>query len=113
MAERERGSGLIFLYRCKTIDFAIVPPRLNTVAKWPRKTREMKLGSPRWRLAAAGDPLAGLDDAKFARRARRGGKLRLFRVFKLLGAFKSEDAAPAGYRELGPRLREKRWLRRL
>jgi hypothetical protein len=104
---------VIPLYRVKSIAFAIVPPRLDAVDKWPRKSAELKLASPYWRLAVAGDPLAGLTDGKFAPRARRGGKLRLFRVFKLLGPLKGDGATPANYRDVGERLRAQRWLRRL
>jgi hypothetical protein len=107
------SADVIFLFRVKTIDFAIVPPRLVAVDKCPKKSAELKLASPRWRLAAAGDPLAGLDENKFAPRARRGGKLRLFRVWKLYGELKADGAAPADYRDVGERLRAQRWLRRL
>jgi hypothetical protein len=104
---------VIPLFRVKPIAFAVVPARLGPVEKWPRKAAELKLASPRWRLASAGDPLAGLTDGKFAPRARRGGKLRLFRVFKLLGTLKADSAAPANYRDVVERLRAQRWLRRL
>jgi hypothetical protein len=104
---------VIPLFRLKAITFATTPLRLASVDKWPCKAAELKLGSPHWRLAGAGDLLAGLDDAKFARRARRGGKLRLFRVFKLLGDLKADAAAPVAYRDVGERLRAQRWLRRL
>ncbi len=104
---------VIQLFRSKPIAFPTVPPRLLPLDKWPRKSGEMKLASPRWRLAVAGDPLAGLHESKLLRRAPRGGKLRLFRVFKLLGAHKAATATPRDYREVGERLRAQRWLRRL
>jgi hypothetical protein len=104
---------VIPLFRVKPIAFAIVPPRLDAVEKWPRKTAELKLASPRWRLAAAGNPLAGLTDGKFAPRARRGAKLRFFRAYKLIGTHKVASAAPASYRDVVERLRAQRWLRRL
>jgi hypothetical protein len=104
---------VIPLFRVKPIDFAIVPPRLDPVEKWPRKTAELKLASPRWRLAVAGNPLAGLGDGKFAPRARRGGKMRFFRAYKLIGTLKADSAAPAAYRDVVERLRAQRWLRRL
>lgn len=103
---------VIQLFRVKTLAFVGVPLRLAAVEKWPLRAAQLKHASPRWRLASAGDPLAGLGDGKFARRARRGAKLRLFRVFKLIGALKRDVAAPS-YRDVGERLRAQRWLRRL
>jgi hypothetical protein len=107
------SADVIFLFRVKTIAFATLPLRLAPVEKFPAKRGDFKSASPRWRLAAAGDPLAGLHDNKLPARARRGGKLRLFRVWKLYGDLKADGAAPAAYRALADRLREQRWLRRL
>ncbi len=102
---------VIPLHRAKTVTFADAPARLLPVEKWPIKRVELKLRPRRWRRAAT-DPLAGLMAVKFAHPASRGGKLRLFRVFKLLTPHKHDPAAPR-YRELGERLRAQRWLRRL
>jgi len=66
------------------------------------------------RLLGSQDPLEGLEAAKFGRHLRRNAKLRLFRMLKLINdTVKSEAPPPMALRQLGERLRNLGWMRRL
>jgi hypothetical protein len=80
----------------------------------PPKTRELRLSRPVSRLAGREqDALDGVGVMKFAPRARRNGKLRFFRIFKLFTDVKDQVPAPPAYRPMAAQLRRMRWLRRL
>jgi hypothetical protein len=104
---------VIPLHRFKAVSFLAPPARLVPVEKWPPKSGGLRYGlrQSRWGLVAT-DVLAGLTAHKYAHRAQRRGKLRLFRVFKLFGDLKRGER-PAAYRALPERVRTSRWLRRL
>lgn len=108
---------VIPIRRVKVIATAALAARFlgpDGVDKAPPKARELRSGRPPSRFAGRElDVLAGAPTAKPAARARRHGKLRLFRVFKLFDALKGEETAAEGYRPIADRLRLQRWMRRL
>ncbi len=99
----------------------IRPERFLTIGKHPSKARELRPCRPVARREARLHPVAertGLVD-KLAHRVRRAGKLRLFRMWKLVGKHRGEieavssehgpEAPPPPVRPLAERLA---WLRR-
>lgn len=80
----------------------------------PPKTRELRLTRPVSRMPGREeDALDGVANMKFQPRARRNGKLRFFRIFKLFTDVKDLVPAPSAYRPMAAQLRRMRWLRRL
>ncbi len=73
----------------------------------------MRSGRPDSRFQGrAQDPMSRLGALKDLIRPRRFGKLRFFRVFKLLVGVKSATHLPV-LRELDEGFRRARWMRRL
>jgi hypothetical protein len=106
---------VIPLHRVKIVDTAALAARFE--GAWsdraPDKARELRTERRPSRFAGRELDLLGTAlPLKLPPRARRFGKLRLFRVFKLFDALKAEPAA-ASYRPIGDRLRLQRWMRRL
>jgi hypothetical protein len=100
--------------RIKCILIEALATRFATVEKSPPKAREFRAARPPSRIAGRElDALYRLHSFKFVVRARKSPKLRLFRIFKLLGQLKSPIAAPAAYRPVAERLHLMRRLRRL
>jgi hypothetical protein len=106
---------VIPLRRIKWIDVVDLAARFVSVEKSPPKERELRCSRPPSRIAGREqDALAALAVVKFAQRARRNAKLRLFRIFKLFTQLKRDAAAqPTAYRPVAERMRVARFLRRL
>lgn len=105
---------VIPLRRIKTVDPVRLAVRFCSGPKTPDKTCELRerRATPSRFDGFTRDPLDGFGAIKFAFRPRRALKLRLFRVFKLIGDLK--DATPAAvYRPVAERMRRARWTRRL
>jgi hypothetical protein len=83
--------------------------RYATVEKSPPKASEMRFVNPGERIAERVWPLPGLDDLKFVQRARRHAKMQLFRMWKLFGQIKEQQAETA-YRPVAERIRQARSL---
>lgn len=107
---------MIPLHRVKVVATLALAARFEgpgAARKSPPKSREMRTVLPPSRLQGRElDVLGQVGGFKVARRALRRGKLRLFRVFKLFDAIKSEEARTA-FRPIGERLERQRWMRRL
>jgi hypothetical protein len=90
--------------------------RFAPEAKAPPKGDELRMGRAPGRMhGRCTDAIAGLQAVKYLPRARRAGKLRLFRVWKLFQDLKqvatTRDAT--AYRPVAERLRSLRFRRRL
>jgi hypothetical protein len=109
-----RVHDVIPLRRIKMIVVDALAERFGPVEKAPPKRTEFRDARPVSRIAGRQrDALGGMAPSKFAARVRKNAKLRLFRIFKLLGDLKSAAAAPATYRAVADRLRSVRAARRL
>lgn len=103
---------IIPLHRIKTIFTRALAARFGFVEKTPPKTIELR-AKPMGRIGGRTESaLGGMQLSKFAQRARRNAKLRLFRMFKLVGDLKVQPAASA-FRPVAERLRVARWMMRL
>jgi hypothetical protein len=104
---------VIPLFRLKALSFDALRGRFETIEKAPPKARDMRSGRPGSRFEGREqDPMSRLGALKDLIRPRRFGKLRFFRVFKLLVGVKAATHLPV-LRELDERYRKTRWLRRL
>ena len=107
---------VIPLRRVKWIAAGELARRFACCERTPPKAQELRPSRPPSRIAGRErDALEQLAVVKFAQRARRNAKLRLFRIFKLFNQLKQQAAElqPASYRPVAERLRVARFLRRL